>query len=323
MSDTPPPDEIDRLAEGWLDGTLDEVEEHLLGAFVAAAAGSAARLARATLVHARLRDLLRGEGPVVPPPPTRRSWVGAWLALPVSLAALVAVAFFLVRGPEATAAAALERVARVAATGDRAYVIRVLDHGPAGALAVADEAGGRKPGVDGARLWVSGTDRFVLVRRFDDGTDFVNGCDGAIGWSVPPTGHVHLSRDTNRFRRGLPGEGADGPFITLPTNLLRLGRGYDLHLDPPLADGSRRLVADRRERRRRGPSRVTIHFAADGTALAIDLEGLREGLEWKDDAGGSDGPERVSLELVSREPLDPAFFSHDHHHAPDRPLDWE
>lgn len=332
MSDVPGqeqedrPDEFGRLVEGWLDGTLDRSEEARLGAFVAADPAAAASLARATLVHDRLRDLLRGGMETFPASAPKRDsrgrgWRGAWFAIPAALAALVVMAGLFVRSPEASASAALQRVVRAIAAGDREYVVRVLDHGPAGPVVVPGDSEGRKPGVDGARLWVGGTERFVLERAFGDGTLFVNGCDGVVGWSVPPTGHVHLSRDTARFRRGIPGEEADIPFIALPENLLRLGRGYDLRLDPVLADGTRRLVADRQEKRRSGPERVTILLAADGTPLLIDLEGL--GADPVGEPTADAGPQRVSLELVSRAPLDPSFFAHEHHHAPDRPIDWE
>ena len=323
-----PPGELDRLVEGWLDGTLDEAGVRRLGALVAADRAAAATMARATLVHDRLRDLSRsGQETLLPPEPepprapARSRRPAAWLVLPAALAALVVAAAFLTRATEASASATLERVARAIASGDREFVVRVLDPGAGGPGVVPSDSDGRKPGVDGARLWVSGTARFVLERSFGDGTLFVNGCDGTIGWSVPPTGHVHLSRDTARFRRGVPGEEADIPFIALPENLLRLGRGYDLRLDPLLSDGSRRLVAERRGNRRTGPERVTILVGADGTPLQIDLEGL--GRDVDGTAPAEAGPERVALELVSRAPLDPGFFGHQSHHSPDRPIDWE
>lgn len=324
------PDDVDALVEGWLDGILDAAAERRLAALLSASPAVATRLARATLVHDRLRDLFRADdGGVSHEPPSSslrrrvRRRTLAWMALPAALAATLLVAIVMGRSSPATAAAALEGVARAGGVGDREYRVHVLDHGPAGPMIVETEAGGRKPGVDGARLFVRGSDRFVLERSFGDGTRFVNGCDGAIGWSVPPTGHVHLSGDVARFRRGIPGEGADVPFIALPENLLGLRRGYRLRLEAALPDRTRRLVAER-EGRRRGPARVTIRFDAEGTPLEIVLEGLREGLEWVDRPGEpTEGPDRVALELVSRADLAPDFFAHDHHHAPDRPLDWE
>lgn len=327
MSDARLPDDLDALVEGWLDGTLDAAEERRLGRRVARDPDAALRMARGVLVHDRLRDLLRveaaaaGGGPVLPASPVAaRKRSLSWLALP-ALAAVALLCVMVAFRPEpATAAAALDRLARVSGVGDRTYAVRVVDHGPGGPRVVASEAGGRKPGVDGARLSVRGADRFVLVRTFGDGTRHVDGSDGSVGWSVPPTGRVHVSRDAARYRRGVPGEGVDIPFIALPENLLRLRRGYRLTLEGTAADGSRRLVAERDERRRRGPARVAIRFDAGGTPLSIAIDGL----DADDAVGAADaGPRSVVLELESRDDLGPSFFDHASHHAPDRPLHWE
>jgi hypothetical protein len=313
--------ELDRLIEGHLDGMLDEDDEHRLGRLVAESAGVAERLARAILVHDRLIDLLRSErgnsasvSPVVPRSRLLR------LTLPLGLAVGIAVgSLLLLRPAPANASAALERLVRAsAAATDRQYAIRVVDHGPGGVPdPVPSEAGGRKPGVDGATLFVRGADKFVFVRTFADGTVFINGCDGEIGWSVPPTGHVHLSEDRRRFRRGIPGERDDLPFLSLADGLAGLRKGYALSLvEAPESGGRLRLEAVRTDSRHRGPARATIDFPAgdDAAAERIELAGL---------APDGSGPDGVVLELVERAPLPADFFDHAHHHDASRPVDWE
>ncbi len=50
---------------------------------------------------------------------------------------------------------------------DRVYRIRVTDNGPGGAEPpVFSDKNGRKPGIDGAELFVRGSDKFVLIRHF-------------------------------------------------------------------------------------------------------------------------------------------------------------
>jgi hypothetical protein len=332
-----PPDEanaeIDRLIEGYLDGTLDDDDEARLGRLVAESAGVAHRLAGAVLVHDRLIDLLRGEASAsvatieaessVPPQAIHRSRAFR-LALPLGMAVVLAVGSLLLLRPapanaSASASAALERLVRVsAAATDRQYAIRVVDHGPGGVPdPVPADVGGRKPGVDGATLFVRGADRFVFIRTFADGTAFINGCDGTIGWSVPPTGHVHLSHDQRRFRRGIPGERDDLPFLSLADGLAGLRRGYALTLvEAPDAEGRLRLDAVCTDRRQRGPARATIDFHADDDTGAerIELGGL---------APDGSGPDGVVLELVERTPLPADFFDHAHHHDASRPVDWE
>lgn len=322
--------EIDRLIEEHLDGTLGDAEEARLGRLVAESAGVADRLARAVLVHDRLIDLLRVETAssaagveaesTVALPAARRSR-SLRLALPLGMAAVLAVGSFvpLLRPAPANASAALERLVRASvAVTDRQYAIRVVDHGPGGKPdPVRSDTGGRKPGVDHARLFVRGADRFVFVRSFADGTAIVNGCDGTIGWSVPPTGHVHLSQDRRRFRRGIPGERDDLPFLSLSEGLAGLRRGYALTLvASPEGDGRLRLEAVRTDSRHRGPARATIDFPAgdDPRAERIELLGL---------ARDGSGPDGVVLELVERAPLPADFFDHAHHHDASRPVDWE
>ena len=316
--------ELDRLIEGHLDGTLDEDDEHRLGRLVAESAEAAGRLARAMLVHDRLIDVLRSEressasvSPVVPRSRLLR------LTLPLGLAVGIAVgSLLLLRPAPANASAALERLERLvrasAAATDRQYAIRVVDHGPGGVPdPVPSEAWGRKPGVDGATLFVRGADKFVFVRTFADGTVFINGCDGEIGWSVPPTGHVHLSEDRRRFRRGIPGERDDLPFLSLAEGLAGLRRGYALSLvEAPEAGGRLRLEAVRTDSRHRGPARAMIDFPAgdDAAAERIELGGL---------APDGSGPDGVVLELVERALLPADFFDHAHHHDASRPVDWE
>lgn len=313
--------ELDRLIEGHLDGTLDADDERRLGRLVAESAEAAGRLARAILVHDRLIDVLRRErgssasvSPTVPRSRLLR------LALPLGLAVGIVVGGLLfLRPAPANASAALERLVRAStAATDRQYAIRVVDHGPGGVPdPVPSDVGGRKPGVDGATLFVRGTAKFVFVRTFADGTVFVNGCDGEIGWSVPPTGHVHLSEDRRRFRRGIPGERDDLPFLSLAEGLAGLRRGYSLSLvEAPEAGGRFRLEAVRTDPRRRGPARATIDFPAgeDTAAERIELGGL---------APDGQGPDGVVLELVDRTPLPADFFDHAHHHDPSRPVDWE
>lgn len=325
--------EIDRLIEGHLDGTLGDTDEARLGRLMTESAGVAGRFAKAVLVHDRLVDLLRvetaasaaglGGDSTVPPPAASRS-LSLRLTLPLGVAAALAVGLLVLllrpapANASANASAALERLVRASvAVTDRHYAIRVVDHGPGGKSdPVLSDSGGRKPGVDGARLFVRGADKFVFVRTFADGTALVNGCDGTIGWSVPPTGHVHLSQDPRRFRRGIPGERDDLPFLSFADALAGFRKGYALNLvDVPDAGGRLRIDAVRTDHRHRGPARATIHFhATDVGPERIEFAGLSE--------EGS-GAESVVLELVDRAELPADFFDHAHHHDEARPVDWE
>jgi hypothetical protein len=205
-------------------------------------------------------------------------------------------------------------VAAASSSTDREYRITVLDHGRDGPPPTVMSGGkGRKPGIEGATLFVRGTDRFVLLRRFGDGTTFITGCDGAIGWAVPPKGLVHLSRDARRFRRGVPGEHEELPFLDLRSGFDGLRRGYDLAITEA-AEGKQRLEARRRGRNRRRPDVVRVWFDEAGVAARIEIEGLpvEEGM-----------PRSVALTLVSEHDLGDGFYAHETHHQADRPVEWE
>jgi hypothetical protein len=186
---------------------------------------------------------------------------------------------------------------------------------------VATDRGGIKPNVDGAELYVRGADQFVLIRRFADGSPFITGSDGDIGWAVPPTGHVHLSRDVRRFRRAVPGERDAIPFLDLEASLEELRRDYDLELvegnaGATGAEGWSRLDARKHPHVRGGAEYVQIWFDAAGAAHRIAMQGLPQG-----EPDGS--PQAVELDLVKNRDVPPNFFHHETHHAPDRPLAWE
>jgi hypothetical protein len=259
--------------------------------------------------------LLRGKLP-------RSQWTATGVA---AVAAILFVAVFFWHGatgsPASAAVVALDRMIEIASESvDRMYRIRVTDHGPDGAEPqLFSDRNGRKPGIDGADLYLRGSNQFVLVRRFGDGTEFVNGSNGVQGWSAPPSGHVHLSSDPRRFRRAVPGEHEDIPFLDLKTGLESLRRGYHLELsnaDRALAEEPNwsRLDAVKRSPDLKGPGQVRIWFDSSGVARRIELAGLEKFQE---------SPHSVVLELVEQRDLGPKFFEHESHHAADRPIDWE
>lgn len=317
-------DNVNRLLSAFLDDVLSAEDAERLDRLVATDPAVAAALARAAMLHDRLHDVLRPQAttargsavqPAVDRLQGRLTRARRYAGIAIAMAAAAGLVVLMNRVPTATAAVvALDRiVAAIEAPIDRGYRITVLDHGPTDRTPPAAPGGGRKPGIDGARLFVRGADQFVLVRRFGDGSEFITGSDGVIGWAVPPRGRVHLSHDTRRFRRGVPGEHEELPFLDLRSGLESLRHGYDLGVSTDASSGQR-LEAVRRESRRRGPHTVRIWFDHQGVATRIEIEGLavQDGL-----------PRAVALELVSREPLTGEFFGHAAHHTPDRPTDWE
>lgn len=327
-------DDHQSLIDAYLDELLSEDDLQRVNTLVKDDPDFARQLARASWMHDRLRTevaLIGATESAVSAAPastnlttSRRSWVvGAW----ITTAAVLMIGFVLHHGgavsPASAAGIALERIIEAAQQQvDRVYRIRITDYGPGGPQPqVAADRGGIKPNVDGAELYVRGVDQFVLIRRFADGSPFVTGSDGDIGWAVPPTGRVHLSHDVRRFRRAVPGERDAIPFLDLEASLKELRRDYDLELiegDASAIDanGWSRLDARKRSHVRGGAEHVQIWFDAAGTAHRIALRGLPQG-----EPDGS--PRAVELDLQKNRGTSPNFFHHDSHHAPDRPQNWE
>jgi len=324
-------DDLDTLIDRHLDDGLSADETARLGRRLAGEPDAADRFAQALLLHDRLGDLLRAERgtPIDPSRPgatskrlPHRRGPRLWQTV-AAIAGIVAVGALARQAiaPAWAAAGSLERaLAATAAAVDREYLIRVLDHGPDGPPdPVTSPRGGRKPGIDGGRLHVRGSDAFVLVRRFADGSLFVNGSDGVIGWSVPPGGPVHLSHDTRRFRRAVPGERDAIPFLDLRRAIDGLRHGYRLAVLPAAGtdDAAVVQILEASRLRGRGPQQVRLWLDADGLPRRIELLGLPTG------SGDAEAAAAVALELVAETDRGADFFDHRSHHAPDRPIDWE
>ncbi len=318
-------EDLDRLISGYLDESLAGPDVDSLAERLRTDPAAADRFARAALLHDRLRDLLTltevatdGAAALNQPAPGRMPVSRRLLAGAGAITLLTAWILIGLSGTGATAAsAALDRlIARATAANVRQYRIRVVD-GVVPAAAKAPAGRGRKPDVDGGTVTLCGGDAFVLVRRFVDGATFITGSDGSTSWSIPPHGPVHVSRDPRRFRRGLPGERDDIPFVSLPDGLRGLQHGYTLSLRGPTGGESSLLTAQLVSKRHRGPHRVRIWLTAEGDPIRIRLEGLPtdNGNPGDLDSGGR---RTVELELVERPAVSPEFFSHAAHHGPDR-----
>lgn len=320
-------DELSTLIAGYLDDRLSTTELARLNALLRDDPDRQDQFARSLMLH----DRLRAEWSAAPwtdagPTPLSRQETAPRQGRPWPRTAVMAVAALLLLGivvwqatgvsSASAAATALDRVIEaVRLPIDRVYQIRVTDPGPAGAVPPVFSGGqGRKPGIDGAQLSIRGPDQFVLVRFFGNGTQFVTGSDGQLGWAVPPKGPVHLSQDERRFRRAVPGEREELPFVDVQAGLSELRRGYALELIEADKPGLRRLRAQKKPGGRSGPEQVEIDFDADGVAWRIALHGL---------PADEMRAEAVVLELVEQRDLGPDFFRHDAHHAADRPLNWE
>lgn len=328
-SDRPGSDDFASLANAYLDGTLDAADRARLEARLASEPAAAREFAQLTLLHDALeRELTAG---VVGRLDARSDAHGharetarfSGIRRRVLVAAIMmlaaGLAWILVSAPrEASASDALARIVEVLRSGDRTYILRAIE-GDARMRrreAPAPAKNKRPPApIDGAIVSLRNPSSFVLVRRDDAGREVISGSDGADAWIVPAEGPVRVSRDPTRFRGALPGGRLDLPFIDPHADLSTLARSYDIVVQKPAPAAGRpdaRIVATRRADAHGGPKEIEIDFDPKTSLVrAIRLENLPQ---------AQGGPRAVEFELVENAPLGAEYFSHEAHHAFDRPV---
>jgi hypothetical protein len=338
---------LNQLLSEWIDGREPDVSNR----GESLAEESCEQAAESLLIHGLLADLGRRDEhrdaqriaalmqaidvpqqtPAVslPSPPARDKNARqiAFLTSALTVAALAMVMLFVV-GPQqnvSAAMASLEKVLEAAKRPfDRTYEIRVVEEYPGDKRPrnLPEEMLQRESEeeIDGAMLYVRGTDQYVLVRSLRDGRQRMTGCDGSQSWAFREDGPVHVSSDLTRFRGGMPGQQQDIPFINIHSHLQQLQTGYDIELTSERIEASAgtvlsQLTAIRKSRDVRGPKQVDLWFDADrGTIHRMLLDGLPRG-------GG--GPKSVCLELVDQTHLGLNFFTHEAHHETGRRIKHE
>ena len=172
------------------------------------------------------------------------------------------------------------------------------------------------PSLNGALLYVRGSDQFVLYRLTRDGDVVVDGCDGKQSWRVRPNHPVQVSDDPNKFRVPMPQNVAPIPFVDIKTSLTQLREGYEIEElpaeSPPNAHGAiwSCLRAQKRDPSQRGPKEISIWFHPKTHVLGrivfdrVHLQGRGELY-------------RMTIELIEQEELGQDFFEHEAHHDAD------
>jgi hypothetical protein len=272
---------------------------------------------------------LAGEAELVSRPPRRR--VGALVRWAVAASLLIAaVAWFYVSAAN-PALAALDRIVQAIDDPiDRTYEITVEptdDPGPQGARPKPLASGmhgrpleDRRPGLDGAVLYVRADNQFVLYRTTLNGDVVVNGHNGRQSWLIRPKRPVLISDDPTQFRLPVPENLATIPLVDLRSSLTELRHGYRLEERAPesLDDGGpvlwRHLRAEKIDSATKGPRAISLWFHP--TTHLIGRVRFEQ-MHWQ----GRSQPGQLTVSLVSTQPLPAGWFDHDAHHAADVPVE--
>jgi hypothetical protein len=243
------------------------------------------------------------------------SAAASWSSIIAMLASLALLLIALLIGSnrnQLSASQELQKIRKSLAMGDRLYRVDVEQAVLPNKKQIEqhDERRPPKPSLEGAKLYVRGTDEFVLMRFLQDGTPFVTGSDGQVGWAIAPNGPVRVSQDKQRFNRDLPGHEHSIPLSNLSQGLTQIQKAYHVQIIPSspgdAGDEQDAVLVATKKRGQRGPRRIEIQYASNSGRIAqmrfIEMPY---------------GPERltVRLTLIDELTLPESFFHHSDHHS--------
>ena len=312
------------LIHAYLDGILTKQQTTELGIWIQADPENAREFARVAMLHDQLRNqfsVIQNENSSDDRTNATRlqKWPVKRLAMAsaamIFIAAVMLFQYGIVNSRVSAAVVELNRIMHDTRKPiDRTFLIT-----PGDDLPYRKEFAKRndKPPLNGAVLHVKGPSSYVLVRRFENGDEFVTGSDGIISWAVPPSGAVRVSHNATRFRGASPGQQHNIPFVNLQDNLNDLASAYELTIvsEPETTGdlkGLKRMEAIRRTSAQGGPKEVSIWYEPNSgqiRRMRMDRLPMARG-----------GPRSITLDLMTSGDLPGDFYSHAYHHAPDREL---
>ena len=346
----PENDVIDKLAGNWFDSEPGDSE------FIESADGICAsfdtkqirRVAELQLVHSLLlqlsdRDEVAKERQVqklmehikTSPdgqetmPEKLHRFIRPLVRYGIAAVLIISIAILFMQLPTNTAIAAIDQmIAAIDHAGDRTYSIIVEDTRRDNRPPRQDERHaekrrepGERAGLDGATLYLRGSDKFVLYQQTPSGKTVISGSDGQTRWLIRPEKPVLVSNDPEAFRIPMPPELAAILSLDLKATLLHIRDHYKVkYLEDITGDqqqDSSRKYLDARKISNDFPGPKNIEIWADtDTGLLLRIEFADIHLE--DDPS----PKRLIIELVNQKQLSDDWFTRQAHHPPEAEVDF-
>ena len=246
------------------------------------------------------------------------------------IAALLIISFAIlfVKLPTNTAMAAIDQmIAAIDHAGDRTYSIIVEDNRIDNRPPRRDERHaeerrepGERAGLDGATLYLRGSDKFVLYQQTPSGKTVISGSDGQTRWLIRPEKPVLVSNDPEAFRIPMPPELAAILSLDLKATLLHIRDHYKVKYLEDVTDVQQHngtwkyLDARKISHDFPGPKNIEI-WADSETGLLVRIEFADIHLE--DDPS----PKRLIIELVDQTQQSDDWFTRQTHHPQDAKVD--
>jgi hypothetical protein len=246
------------------------------------------------------------------------------------IAALLIISFAIlfVKLPTNTAMAAIDQmITAIDKAGDRTYSIKLLEnrenapppHEPdSRPMQHAPE----RAGLDGATLYLRGSDKFVLFWKTPSGKTVINGSDGQTNWHIRPDKPVLVSNDPQAFRIPMPPELEAILSLDLKATLVHIRDHYKVKYLKDVMDNHENksnlkyLDASKISRDFQGPKNIEI-WADAQTGLLVRIEFADIHLE------GDSSPKRLIIELVDQTQQPDNWFTRQAHHPENAQVDFE
>jgi hypothetical protein len=246
------------------------------------------------------------------------------------IAAVLIISFVILftQLPTNTTMASIDKmIAAIEQAGDRTYSIKVEDNEkdrrspPPGQYPQRREGPGERAGLDGATLYLRGSNKFVLYWQTPSGKTVINGSDGQKNWHIRPDKPVLVSNNPEAFRIPMPPELAAILSLDLKATLLHIRDHYKVKYLKDIAGNRKQnsswkyLDASKVSRDFPGPKNIEI-WAEGKTGLLLRIEFADIHIE--------DDPslKRLIIELVDQKRLSDDWFTHQAHHPEDAEVDF-
>jgi hypothetical protein len=211
--------------------------------------------------------------------------------------------------------------------GDRTYSITLRKKGKDAQSPPHDrdsgtiKPAGERAGLDGATLYLRGSDKFVLYQQTPSGKTVISGSDGKTRWHIRPDKPVLVSSDPEAFRIPMPPELAAILSLDLKATLLHIRDHYKVKYLEDVTDVQQHngtwkyLDARKISHDLPGPKNIEI-WADSETGLLLRIEFADIHLE--DDPS----PKRLIIELVDQTQQSDDWFTRQAHHTQDAEVDF-
>ncbi len=227
---------------------------------------------------------------------------------------IIAAAILFTKMPSNTAVAAIDQIiVAIDQAKDRTYALsferedRRQDRPP------MPRGKDRRSDLDGATLYLRGSNQHVLYRSTASGKFLINGSDGVTSWLIRPDKPLLTSSDPQAFPIPIPDELANIFSLDLKSTLLHIREHYTIkHLEEVVDEKQSNemlhyLDARKITREFEGPKNIEI-WANAQTGLLLRIEFAK--IHLQDDPH----PKRLIIDLIDQEQLSDDWFTHQAHY---------